>query len=574
MTPSRVSAKLARHFRIPLILSGGFLMPQSSYRHCAQIVVTLLFWTAPSDGREPRVTSYQQAEAFAEVGDIVRHHYYEDTDAVELFHGAIEGYLSKLDPHSTYITPEQLRKTQERLEGAFEGIGIYFDLIDNFLTVLSPIDGSPAHSVGMLPGDRIVRIDGKSAVGIKSPDVEDRLKGPKGSTVRVSVQRQGFQKLLEFDIVRDRINVPSVPYAFVVADNVGYAKVNRFSGRTTDEIRDAVGRLIGDGIEKLILDLRGNGGGFLEQAVSVSDLFLEPDRLVVYTEGRRRGSREDHYSTHDPVIPASMPVICLVNSSSASAAEIVAGALQDYDRGLIVGHTTFGKGLVQKQYRLKNGGALLLTVAKYMTPSGRPIQRPFDQDRHSYLEAGHDDYDPNVDPDSTTAKPIYYTEILHREVYGSGGISPDVVVSADSLSSFERTLARSNVFLEFATRQATEFTSDFDSFDDYFGRYRPGRREVNAFKKYLKSLPEDRLGVEVSDRAVRESGDFIKERVRQQFAQMRWGTYAAGRVLIDQDPVVTNAADLFERAIALLDSRAYHSERRSRSGSGTFDKVR
>jgi carboxyl-terminal processing protease len=524
--------------------------------------------------KEPRATAYQQAEAFSEVGDLVRHHYYQDSDAVELFHGAIEGYLSKLDPHSTYITPEQLRKTQERLEGAFEGIGIYFDLIDNFLTVLSPIDGSPAHSVGVMPGDRIVRIDGKSAVGIKSPDVEDRLKGPKGSIVQVSVQRQGVERLLEFDIVRDKINVPSVPYAFKVADGVGYVKVNRFSGRTTDEIRESVQRLLGEGITKLILDLRGNGGGFLEQAVSVSDLFLETDRLVVYTEGRRRGSRENHFSRRDPVIPTEMPVICLVNSSSASASEIVAGALQDYDRGLIVGHTTFGKGLVQKQYRLKNGGALLLTVAKYMTPSGRPIQRPYDQDRHSYLEAGHDDYDPNSDPDSTLAKPIYYTEILHREVFGSGGISPDVAVSSDSLSAFERALARSGLFLEFATRQAKDLSSDHDTFESFFERYRPGRRELSAFKSYLKSQPQDRLGVPVDDRSFRESSDFIKEQVRQQFAQIRWGTYAAGRVRIDQDPVVEQASGLFRRAVALLDSRAYHSERRSRSGSGALERVR
>ncbi len=524
--------------------------------------------------KEPRVTLYQQIEALSEVGDLVKHNYYEQVDDVELYHGAIVGYLSKLDPHSTYITPEQLRKTQERLEGAFEGIGIYFDLIDNFLTVLSPIDGSPAHSVGLLPGDRIIRIDGKTAVGIKSPDVENRLKGPKGSTVSVSIQRQGYERLLEFEIVRDKINVPSVPYAFKISEDVGYVKVNRFSGRTTAEIRKAVGTLLDEGIGKLILDLRGNGGGFLQQAVSVSDLFLDIDRLVVYTEGRRRGSREDHYSRHDPIMPTSMPLICLVNSGSASASEIVAGALQDYDRGLIVGHTTFGKGLVQKQYRLKNGGAVLLTVAKYMTPSGRPIQRPYDQGKHSYFEAGHDNYDPNSDPDSTLAKPIYYTEILHREIYGSGGISPDVVIAADSLSSFERGLIRSGLFLEFATKQASVFTENFDTFDSFFSRYHSGRREVTAFKNYLKSLPADRVDVSLQDKLFRKNADFIKAQIRQQFAQIRWGTFAAGRVRIDQDPVVGKATNLFDQAVALLDSRTYHSERRHLSGSELLEKVR
>lgn len=533
-----------------------------------------LLLAVPAQAKEPRVNTYQQIETLEEVIRLVRNQYYRETDMVDLYHGAIEGYLTRLDPHSTYITPEQLRKTQERLEGAFEGIGIYFDVIDNFLTVLSPIDGSPADNVGILPGDRIIRIDGRTAVGIKSLEVEDRLKGPKGSSVTVSVQRQGMERLLDFEIVRDKINVPSVPYAFRVADDVGYVKVNRFSGRTTEEIREAVAGLLDDGIEQLILDLRGNGGGFLEQAVSVSDLFIEPDRLVVYTEGRRRGSREDHFSRREPLVPVSMPLVCLVNSSSASASEIVAGALQDYDRGLIVGHTTFGKGLVQKQYRLKNGGAILLTVAKYMTPSGRPIQRPYDDDRQAYLDAGHDDYDPNTDPDSLTARPIYYTEILHREVYGSGGITPDVVVKGDSLSAFERGLARSGLFLEFATREAKALTEDHDTFESFFDRYRPGRREVSAFKQYARSLPEDRVSVSLEDRHFRASEEFIRKQLRQQFAQIRWGTYAAGRVRIDQDPVVEQAAGLFEKAVALLDSRAYHSERRSRSGSGSLEKVR
>ena len=546
------------------------------FQHILQTILTaVLVVTAGVAAKEPRVTTYQQAEAFAEVSELVKRQYYQESDEVELYHGAIEGYLSKLDPHSTYITPEQLRKTHERLEGAFEGIGIYFDLIDRFLTVLSPIDGSPAQEVGILPGDRIVRIDGKSAVGIKSLDVEDRLKGPKGSPVSVSVQRQGVDRLLEFEIVRDKIEVPSVPYAFKLSDDVGYVKVNRFSGRTTEETRDAIGNLMADGIQSLVLDLRGNGGGFLEQAVSVSDLFLETDRLVVYTEGRRRGSREDHYSRRDPLVPVGMPLICLVNSSSASASEIVAGALQDYDRGLIVGHTTFGKGLVQKQYRLKNGGAVLLTVARYMTPSGRPIQRPYEDGRNSYLEAGHDNYDPNLDPDSTSAKPIYYTEILHREVFGSGGISPDVVVASDSLNAFERRLVGGGLFLEFATKQAVAFTGAYDTFELFFEKYGPGRRELTAFKNFVTSLPEDRSEGLKSDRAYRESADFLKQNIRQQFAQIRWGTHAAGRVRIDQDAVVESATGLFEKAVALLDSRTYHTERRQRSGSGgAFEKVR
>ena len=350
---------------------------------------------------------------------LVEGSYYTDTDPVDLYDGAISGYLSKLDPHSTYITPEDLRSTQERLQGSFEGIGIYLAIHEGYLRVLSPIEGSPAYEVGLLPGDRIVRIDGRTAVGIKEAEVFARLKGPKGSIVKVSVQREGQDDLLEFDILRDRIDVPSVPYHFLLGPDSptdGYVKVNRFSRKTSEELSGALTDLLRQGARRMVLDLRGNGGGFLEQAVEVSNQLLEKGRLVVYTMGRNVSSKEEHYAGRDPILPPDVPLVILVDSYSASASEIVAGAVQDYDRGLIVGHTKFGKGLVQKQFHLKNGGAVLLTVARYYTPSHRPIQRPFDEDREAYLQQAHDDYDPNTDQDSLLTKPVFYTRILHRKV--------------------------------------------------------------------------------------------------------------------------------------------------------------
>ncbi len=522
----------------------------------ALIGLCAVCWPDPGRAERPRkLNIVVQAEAFGELADLVRRQYYEETDPVDLYHGAIEGYLSRLGPHSTYITPDELQDTQDRLKGSFEGIGIYFDIIDHYLTVLSPIEGAPAYRVGLLSGDRIVKIDGRSAVGIKVSEVTRRLKGPKGSRVNVSVQREGEDDLLEFEIVRDKIEVPSVPYGFKIAPDVGYVKINRFAGHTARELRSALKQLKKEGIQKLVLDLRGNGGGYLEQAVTVADQFLEKDRLVVYTRGRHTDSRENHYAEQDPLISPDTPLLVLVNGYSASASEIVAGAIQDYDRGLIVGRTTFGKGLVQKQFPLKNGGAVLLTIARYFTPSDRPIQRPFSRDRQAYMEAGYDDYDPNADPDSVAAKPIYYTRILHRKVFGSGGVTPDVTLKPDSLSAFEKRLTRSH-FFEFANRHSAEITRDYSDFEHFFNRYQPGRRRLSSFKQFLKDRD-----VVFTDREFKKSVDLIKRGIKQKVAQIRWGSRAAGRVQVSGDPEVVRALALFDEAKSLLASRTYHYNR-------------
>ena len=500
--------------------------------------------------RKPTIGA--QAHTLGQLAELVRRQYFEQTDPVELYHGAIEGYLTKLDPHSTYITPEDLQQTQERLRGSFEGIGIYFDIIGNYLTVLSPIEGSPAYQVGLLSGDKIVKIDGRSSLGIKkTSEVTRRLKGPKGSRVQVSVRRSGEDELIDFSIIRDKIEVPSVPYAFEVVPGIGYVKINRFSSRTAKDLRSSLEDLKAEGIRKFILDLRGNGGGYLEQAVAVANQFVERERLVVYTEGRYKNSREDHFAKADPVIGTDVPVLVLVNSYSASASEIVAGAIQDYDRGIIVGRTTFGKGLVQKQYSLKNGGAVLLTVARYFTPSDRSIQRPFSEDKSSYVTAAHDGYDPNQDPDSLSQKPVYFTKVLHRKVYGSGGISPDVTLKVDSLNTFERRLSR-RFFFEFASRHAADFTRNYPEFESYLEAYKPGRKAISKFKDYLKEKE-----VTFTDREYKSGAALIRKEMKRHYAQIRWGSRAAGQVHVSQDSEVQRSLALFSRAEKLLADRTY-----------------
>lgn len=518
-------------------------------------------WTAVAD-EAPRVNTAMQAYTLDQLADLVRRQYYDSTDPVELYHGAIEGYLSRLDPHSTYISPEELQDTQDRMQGSFEGIGIYFEIIAGQLTVLSPIIGSPAYKAGLQAGDRIVKIDGVSVVGIRKTDeVKRRLKGPKGSRVTVLVHRSGVADSLTFEIIRDRIEVPSVPYAFKLNADVGYVKIDRFSSRTSRELRVALEALVAEGTGKLILDLRGNSGGYLEQAVAVADQFLEKDRLLVYTEGRRRGSREDHFADRDPIVPEDMPLTVLVDNFSASASEIVAGAVQDYDRGLIVGRTTFGKGLVQKQYSLKNGGAVLLTVARYFTPSERPIQRPYSSDRRAYLQEAHDGYVHDTDPDSVLSQPVYFTRILNRKVYGSGGITPDVELEPVRPGDFEQRLTPRH-FFEFASRRASEFTGAYPDFDAYLLQYSPGTREMTEFREFLNAWETD---LTFSDADFESGIALMKRQMKRYFAKFRWGDREAGKVAVSQDPEVVQALALFDRARKLLADRAYYSTRQGRT---------
>lgn len=496
----------------------------------------------------PKPTSRDQMESLDQLMRYVHRNYYEDTDAVELFHGAIEGYLAKLDPHSTYIRPDELHDAQERLRGSFEGIGIFFEMVDGVLTVLSPIEGSPAFLVGLLPGDQIYKINGKSALGLKSKEVTDQLKGAKGTAVMVSVRREGEPDLLAFEIVRDQILVPSVPYAFKLTPTVGYIKIVRFASRTGEELEAALADLLSQGVQKLILDLRGNGGGYLEQAVVVANQFLERGRLLVYTQGRQITSREDHLAEREPVFAPDLPLIVLVDAYSASASEIVAGAVQDYDRGLIVGHTTFGKGLVQKQFPLRNNGAILLTIARYFTPSDRPIQRPFTNDREAYIsEAGHG---------TAEGQQVYYTRILKRKVYGDGGIAPDVALQSDSLSALSRRMLNQkyfSAFLTFAKQQEAAIARAYPDFESFFMNYKPAHRDLTAFQAILKAR-----GVPFTEAEFQESTDFMVKQIKQQIAQIRWGGRAEGQVRVHHDAQVEQALALFVQAEALLVARMEH----------------
>lgn len=387
--------------------------------------------------------------------------YVDSVDTDKIVEEAIEEMLAELDPHSIYISPDELKKMNEPLRGNFEGIGIRFNIIKDTIVVVSPISGGPSEALGIQSGDKIVEIDGEDVggIGITNRGVADRLRGPKDTEVTVGIHRKGANDLLYFDIIRDKIPLHSVDASYMAEPGIGYIKVNRFSANMMEEFYSAMDELQKEGMQDLVLDLQGNGGGYLKAAIQMADVFLEAGRLIVYTEGRSY-SRKNTFASDSGRFETGRLVV-LIDEGSASASEIVSGAVQDWDRGLIIGRRSFGKGLVQRPISLPDGSAIRLTIQKYYTPSGRCIQKPFGEDLEAYKMEKYERYESgelftadSIDlPDSLK----YYTE-NNRVVYGGGGIMPDIFVPVDTTNSSDlnTNLIRKGVFNTFAITYVNE----------------------------------------------------------------------------------------------------------------------
>ncbi len=470
---------------------------------------------------------------------LIKQNYVEDIDSGELAESAVRGMLDRLDPHSVYINAEQMRRVQEDFSGGFEGIGISYEFIEgpdgeDTLTVLSVIPGGPSEEVGLMSGDRIVEVDGASVIGFESADVQRTLKGPRGTRVVLEVIRPGYAAPVEFDITRDRIPLYSVNAAYMVDETTGYVKVSRFSRTTYDEFRDALDELKEQGMGRLVLDLRGNAGGYMEMAVRMADEFLGGNALIVSQRGRDADSVREFRARPRGDFEHE-PVIVLVDNASASASEIVSGALQDHDRALIVGRQTFGKGLVQQQYLLPDSSAVRVTIAHFYTPSGRLIQTPYTNGEHeAYYE-----FKRGLQDDAAllsieeimdrVADSLKYETAHGRTVIGGGGILPDYVVAADTASAFLRAVFSRNLANTFARswfdengaalrdtwgenrqRFFREFGVDEEMFGDFlaFGQMHGieigkeggfAQQSVDADRAYLASLLKARIAVRLFD---------------------------------------------------------------------------
>jgi carboxyl-terminal processing protease len=409
------------------------------------------------EGEDRRQALNSGLQKFQEAMLFVERNYVKVPEAGSMVDNAIQGMLEGLDPHSFYIASEEMEEMEEQMEGSFDGVGIEFNLVDDTIYVVAVISGGPSEQSGIQAGDRIVKIEDQNVAGVSitNNDVMKKLRGKKGTHVRVAVRRPGVSDLVDFDIVRDKIPLYSVDYSYMMDGQTGYLKISRFASTTHDEFRDHMKKLQGKGMNNLILDLRGNPGGYMNMAEKIADEFLPAGRTVVYTDGRISDSKTKYKATSDLELFEEGALVVLLDYGSASASEIVAGAIQDWDRGLIVGVRSFGKGLVQTQKDFSDGSAMRLVISQYYTPSGRCIQKPFNMTAKEYdmevverFESGevYDQSKINL-PDS-----LKFKTNSGRIVYGGGGILPDVFVARDTTqdSDYLTELIAQNIFRQFA----------------------------------------------------------------------------------------------------------------------------
>ncbi|MCY4160199.1 MAG: S41 family peptidase [Bacteroidetes bacterium] len=501
---------------------------------------------------------------------VISQRYVEEVDSGVLAEHALEGMLEELDPHSVYIDAETMRRVEEDFSGGFEGIGISFEFVEGVegqdtLAVLSVIPGGPSEEVGLHAGDRIVEVDRQSTIGYKTEDVQRTLKGPRGTSVDIVVIRPGYANPINFTIVRDRIPLYAVDVAYMIDEITGFIKVNRFSGTTHREFKSAVERLKSQGMQRLMLDLRGNSGGYMEMAVQLSDEFLPEDALIVSQKGRIRDANRPFVGTSEGLLE-NEPIIVLVNESSASASEIVSGALQDHDRGLIVGRRTFGKGLVQQQYLLPDKSALRVTIARYYTPSGRLIQTPYENgDREDYYISKRELQTNSAllsaqeiiesIPDS-----LHYKTEGGRTVIGGGGILPDFIVDVDSASMFLREVFSRDLANTYARmwydREGASLTATWrDRRDDFFDSFEVEEIEFQRFLEYAR-VRGIRFGTEAdafSEEEVEADRSYLKARIKARLAVRLYDLEAFYPIMHPEDHTLQEALKLWPEAEKLAE---------------------
>ena len=491
---------------------------------------------------------------FNDVLTYTEKYYIEEVDTQKLVEAALNGMFNQLDPHSVYIPAKEFTAVEESFRGDFEGIGIEFQIVNDTLTVVSPITGGPSEQLGILPGDRIIKIDGKSVIGITNDEVRQKLRGKAGTQVNVTIVRPGSTKQLEYTIVRDKIPIYSVDAHFMIDDKTGYVSVSRFSETTFDELTNALKDLNAKGMKQLLLDLRGNPGGYLNQAVQIADLFIDGKKKIVYTVGRRSEFNEEYFASE--TFPyEKIPLVVLINRGSASASEIVSGAVQDWDRGLVVGETSFGKGLVQRQFQLFDNSAIRLTISEYFTPSGRLIQRDYKnkKDKKDYYseisdreESEGENIEHTAEKDST--KPTYKTLIKRRTVFGGGGITPDYLVKSETLTEYTQNLLKENLFYSFVLGYLDTHSNEIkNKYGNDLNRFRKeffiDTDLIDSFVNFAKTKK-----IEFNQSDFEKDKDYIAARLKAQIARNFWKNDGWYSVLLEGDSQFRKALELFKEA--------------------------
>ena len=499
-------------------------------------------------GAGKRRVEVQGGGKFDEVMWYVNNDYVDVPDTKKLEDEAVIAMMDELDPHSAYVSREEFNDVNDPLLGSFDGIGVQFRLEKDTIAIVNVIKGGPSEKVGIMAGDRILYVDDSLVANKKltNEDVMRKLKGPKNTKVKVKVLRRGIDGLLDFTITRDAIPTYSVDIAYMLDESIGYLKLSKFSATTVDEFKKAIRSLLGQGMRQLVFDLRGNTGGYLTAAVELSDEFLPKGSLIVYTEGRNRPRQYLKARRHGML--EDIPVVVLVDGESASASEIVAGALQDNDRGTIIGRRSFGKGLVQEQIMLSDNSAIRLTVARYYTPTGRSIQKPFDGDREKYLYESYERYENGelFHPDSIHfADSLKFTTPGGKTVYGGGGIMPDIYVPLvdDSTEYYFNRIVNLGLLYQYAF--------------DYTDRHRPQLqrfKSIEAFDKgfMVSDAMFDELMKLADEKGVKGSDE--QKQVAHREANTLLKAYIARNLFDDEGfyPIYAPMDEILQRALEEL----------------------
>ncbi|KAB1065924.1 S41 family peptidase [Salibacter halophilus] len=495
----------------------------------------------------------KDAEAEKKIQSFLRYvelAYVDSVNANELVETAIRSVLEDLDPHSVYIPKKDVKRANEPLVGKFEGVGIQFNILKDTIVVVSPIPGGPSEKLGIKSGDKIIKINDSTVagVGFTNQDVIDNLRGPKGSEVDVAIKRRGEKKLLDFTIKRDKIPIYSVDASYMAEPGVGYIKLNRFAATSMDEINEAMDSLKDAGMENMILDLRGNSGGYLNVAIELADQFLKDDQLIVYTEGRAF-KRAEQYATKKGKFEKGK-LIVLIDEGSASASEIVSGAVQDWDRGIVIGRRSFGKGLVQKEFKLSDGSALRLTISRYHTPSGRCIQRPYEDGKKAYYQSIYDRLDNGelVNPDSIHLPDSLHYETLKkgRTVYGGGGIMPDIFVPADTSrgSDYYGKVIRKGIIndfsLDYLDQNRKKLERKYSSVDEFINNF----EDKNLMDKFIAYAEDE--GVEKDEDEIEKSKSLLSNSLKGLIARGLYGSSAYYQLTNKSDDAFNKALETFK----------------------------
>jgi carboxyl-terminal processing protease len=508
---------------------------------------------------------YKKLKLFSEALFNVRQNYVEELDVDDLIDSAIKGMLDEVDPHTTYFTPDEFDKFSTDTKGEFGGLGISIDKKGEYITVVAPIEGTPAYRLGIMAGDKISKVDGESVVGVSTDESISKMRGKPGTEVTISIIRPGVKEELDFEITREIIKIHSIPYSFKLDNGIGYMRIRQFNANTTSDMREKLDELEEEGIKGLVIDLRFNPGGLLREAINTVNEFIGKGKLVVFTKGRAPQTNMEYLTRYNR-IRDDYPVIVLINSGSASASEIFAGSLQDWDRGLVVGQTSFGKGSVQRLFPLSDGNGIKITTAKYYIKSGRCIHKDLNDklmkdERVKNGEISKEEIEEmKEEADIKNHENIYYTN-KGRKVYGGGGITPDIEIKQSLLTDLGVDLRRKNVFFNYSV----DYLLDHE--DKIALDYLASEKDIKNLLKFAEDEEIEFEQVEADS-----IYDWVQNELTSNVIGRKFGEVERYKVILREDTQLQETLDIFEKYPTLEEMYKYAEETAQKKEEEIEDK--